>query len=94
MSESVATGWRALAQHLVGLSPSIAALGMAVEDDRDAPQDHRDARRRALGQNFLHDQSVVDDIISTLHPPPGREQVDLGAGAGAPDRRSPLAAHV
>ncbi len=43
----------------------------------------RDARRRALGQNFLHDQSVVADIIGTLHPPPGALVVDLGAGAGA-----------
>jgi 23S rRNA (adenine-N6)-dimethyltransferase len=43
----------------------------------------RDARRRALGQNFLHDQSVVAEIIGTLHPPPGALVVDLGAGAGA-----------
>jgi len=43
----------------------------------------RDARRRALGQNFLHDQSVVAGIIGTLHPPPGTLVVDLGAGAGA-----------
>jgi 23S rRNA (adenine-N6)-dimethyltransferase len=43
----------------------------------------RDARRRALGQNFLHDQSVVADVIGTLHPPPGALVVDLGAGAGA-----------
>jgi 23S rRNA (adenine-N6)-dimethyltransferase len=43
----------------------------------------RDARRRALGQNFLHDQSVVADVLGTLHPPPGALVVDLGAGAGA-----------
>jgi 23S rRNA (adenine-N6)-dimethyltransferase len=43
----------------------------------------RDARRRALGQNFLHDQSVVAEIVGTLHPPPGALVVDLGAGAGA-----------
>jgi 23S rRNA (adenine-N6)-dimethyltransferase len=43
----------------------------------------RDARRRALGQNFLHDQSVVAEVIGTLHPPPGALVVDLGAGAGA-----------
>ena len=43
----------------------------------------RDVRRRALGQNFLHDQSVVADVIGTLHPPPGSLVVDLGAGAGA-----------
>jgi 23S rRNA (adenine-N6)-dimethyltransferase len=43
----------------------------------------RDARRRALSQNFLHDQQVVADIVATLHPPPGSLVVDLGAGAGA-----------
>jgi 23S rRNA (adenine-N6)-dimethyltransferase len=42
-----------------------------------------DARRRALSQNFLHDQQVVADIVATLHPPPGALVVDLGAGAGA-----------
>ena len=43
----------------------------------------REARRRALGQNFLHDQSVVAETIGTRHPPPGALVVDLGAGAGA-----------
>jgi len=43
----------------------------------------RDARRRTLGQNFLHDQGVIADVVGTLHPPPGALVVDLGAGAGA-----------
>jgi 23S rRNA (adenine-N6)-dimethyltransferase len=43
----------------------------------------RDARRRALSQNFLHDDSVVAEVVGTLHPPPGALVVDLGAGAGA-----------
>lgn len=43
----------------------------------------RDARRRALSQNFLHDEQVVADVVATLHPPPGSLVVDLGAGAGA-----------
>ena len=43
----------------------------------------RDARRRALGQNFLHDHAVVAEIVGTLHPPSGALVVDLGAGAGA-----------
>lgn len=43
----------------------------------------RDARRRALGQNFLADPAVVADVLGTLHPPPGALIVDLGAGAGA-----------
>ncbi|HEY8583104.1 MAG TPA: rRNA adenine N-6-methyltransferase family protein [Capillimicrobium sp.] len=42
-----------------------------------------DARRRALGQNFLHDQQVVADVLNTIHPPPSGLVVDLGAGAGA-----------
>lgn len=43
----------------------------------------RDGRRRALSQNFLHDQQVVADVVATLHPPPRTLVVDLGAGAGA-----------
>jgi 23S rRNA (adenine-N6)-dimethyltransferase len=43
----------------------------------------RTQRRRALSQNFLHDQSVIAEVIGTLHPPPGTLVVDLGAGAGA-----------
>ena len=53
----------------------------------------RDARRRALGQNFLHDQSVVADIVGTLHPPPGALVVDLGAGAGALTRAVAAGGH-
>ena len=49
----------------------------------DAPQDPARPARRALGQKFLHDQSVVADVIGTLHPTPGALVVDLGAGAGA-----------
>ncbi|MDA0162440.1 rRNA adenine N(6)-methyltransferase family protein [Solirubrobacter ginsenosidimutans] len=47
----------------------------------------RTQRRRALSQNFLHDQSVIAEVIGTLHPPPGTLVVDLGAGAGALTRR-------
>ena len=43
----------------------------------------RTQRRRALSQNFLHDQSVIAEVIGTLHPPPGALVVDLGAGSGA-----------
>lgn len=50
----------------------------------------RDARRRTLSQNFLHDQQIVADVVATLHPPPGALVVDLGAGAGALTR--PVAA--
>ena len=65
-------------------SPLTAALGAARLRGCAMPRrTPRDARRRALGQNFLHDQSVVADVIGTLHPPPGALVVDLGAGAGA-----------
>jgi 23S rRNA (adenine-N6)-dimethyltransferase len=47
----------------------------------------RTQRRRALSQNFLHDQAVIAEVIGTLHPPPGALVVDLGAGAGALTRR-------
>jgi 23S rRNA (adenine-N6)-dimethyltransferase len=43
----------------------------------------RDARRGALGQNFLRDRDVIADIVGTLHPPPGALVLELGAGDGA-----------
>lgn len=43
----------------------------------------RDARRRALGQNFLRDRAVAADVLRALRPPPGSLIVDLGAGDGA-----------
>src|SRR4051812_48998352 len=54
----------------------------------------RDARRRELGQNFLHDPSFVAEIIGTLHPPPGALVVDLRAGAGALTRAVARSARV
>ncbi len=43
----------------------------------------RDARRRALGQNFLVDERAIAAVAGTLHPPPGGLVVDIGAGKGA-----------
>jgi 23S rRNA (adenine-N6)-dimethyltransferase len=54
------------------------------------PRTPRDARRRALAQNFLVDDRAIAAIIGTVHPPPGGLVVDLGAGAGA--LTAPLAA--
>ena len=51
----------------------------------------RDARRRALGQNFLHDPAVVADVVGTLHRRPGGLIVDLGAGSGALTRAASAA---
>lgn len=39
--------------------------------------------KKALGQHFLHDRSVVDRIISALNPKPGQRIVEIGPGAGA-----------
>jgi 16S rRNA A1518/A1519 N6-dimethyltransferase RsmA/KsgA/DIM1 with predicted DNA glycosylase/AP lyase activity len=43
----------------------------------------RDARRRALGQNFLRNHAVVVEVLCAVHAPPGSLIVDLGAGDGA-----------
>ncbi len=43
----------------------------------------RDARRRALGQDFLVDDRAIAAVVGTVHPPPGALVLDLGAGAGA-----------
>ncbi len=39
--------------------------------------------RKRFGQNFLHDQSVVDQIISAIHPRMGDRLVEIGPGRGA-----------
>ena len=39
--------------------------------------------KKALGQHFLHDRSVVARIISALDPQPGDRVVEIGPGAGA-----------
>jgi len=43
----------------------------------------RDRRRRELGQNFLTDSGVLEQLIQGLDLRPGELVVDLGAGAGA-----------
>jgi 16S rRNA (adenine1518-N6/adenine1519-N6)-dimethyltransferase len=39
--------------------------------------------RKRFGQNFLHDQYVLDDIISAIGPQPGDTMVEIGPGLGA-----------
>jgi 16S rRNA (adenine1518-N6/adenine1519-N6)-dimethyltransferase len=39
--------------------------------------------KKALGQHFLHDRSVVTKIIAALNPQPGERIVEIGPGAGA-----------
>ncbi|MFC1750439.1 16S rRNA (adenine(1518)-N(6)/adenine(1519)-N(6))-dimethyltransferase RsmA [Pseudomonadota bacterium] len=44
-------------------------------------QGHR-ARKR-FGQNFLHDQNVIQRIVSSVNPQPGQRLVEIGPGLGA-----------
>lgn len=39
--------------------------------------------RKRFGQNFLHDQGVIDDIISSINPSDGENLVEIGPGLGA-----------
>lgn len=43
--------------------------------------EHR-ARKR-FGQNFLHDQAVIERIVRTINPKPGEHLVEIGPGLGA-----------
>ena len=39
--------------------------------------------KKHLGQNFLHDRSVIDKIVLALDPQPGEVIVEIGPGQGA-----------
>lgn len=39
--------------------------------------------RKRFGQNFLHDEAVIDRIISGINPRPGDTVVEIGPGLGA-----------
>ena len=39
--------------------------------------------RKRFGQNFLHDQSVIERILSYVDPRPGQKLVEIGPGQGA-----------
>lgn len=39
--------------------------------------------RKRFGQNFLHDQNVIDRIIDTIDPRPGEHLLEIGPGQGA-----------
>ncbi|MBL1320711.1 MAG: 16S rRNA (adenine(1518)-N(6)/adenine(1519)-N(6))-dimethyltransferase RsmA [Methylophaga sp.] len=39
--------------------------------------------RKRFGQNFLHDQSVIDDIIAAIDPQLGQHIVEIGPGRAA-----------
>lgn len=39
--------------------------------------------RKRFGQNFLHDQYVIDQIVSAINPKQGENLVEIGPGLGA-----------
>ena len=39
--------------------------------------------RKRFGQNFLHDQGVIERILSHIDPQPGQRLVEIGPGQGA-----------
>lgn len=39
--------------------------------------------RKRFGQNFLHDQAVIDDIIGAINPQKGQHIVEIGPGRAA-----------
>ena len=39
--------------------------------------------RKRFGQNFLHDQQVIDRIIAAINPKPEQHLVEIGPGQGA-----------
>ncbi len=43
----------------------------------------RHQARKRFGQNFLHDQTVIDKIIASINPKPEDHLVEIGPGQGA-----------
>ena len=39
--------------------------------------------KKHLGQNFLHERSVIDKIVQAVHPQPGDVLMEIGPGQGA-----------
>lgn len=39
--------------------------------------------RKRFGQNFLHDQHVIADIVAAIDPQPGQHMVEIGPGRAA-----------
>src|SRR6185437_10599711 len=49
----------------------------------DTPFLDRPPRRKRFGQHFLHDPSVLDRIVTAVHPSPQDRLVEIGPGGGA-----------
>jgi 16S rRNA (adenine1518-N6/adenine1519-N6)-dimethyltransferase len=39
--------------------------------------------RKRFGQNFLHDHTIINDILAHAHPQPGERWLEIGPGLGA-----------
>lgn len=39
--------------------------------------------KKRFGQNFLHDEAVISDIVDAINPEPGENLVEIGPGLGA-----------
>ncbi|WP_286233616.1 16S rRNA (adenine(1518)-N(6)/adenine(1519)-N(6))-dimethyltransferase RsmA [Thalassotalea sediminis] len=39
--------------------------------------------RKRFGQNFLHDQAIISQIVDAINPEPGENLVEIGPGLGA-----------
>jgi len=39
--------------------------------------------KKSLGQHFLHDRDVIDDLLRSIDPKPGERLVEIGPGQGA-----------
>ncbi|HXH00788.1 MAG TPA: rRNA adenine dimethyltransferase family protein, partial [Xanthomonadaceae bacterium] len=39
--------------------------------------------KKSLGQHFLHDRDVIDDLLRAIDPKPGERLVEIGPGQGA-----------
>ena len=39
--------------------------------------------RKRFGQNFLHDELIIDQIVSSISPKPGQKLIEIGPGLGA-----------
>ncbi|MDP1931808.1 MAG: 16S rRNA (adenine(1518)-N(6)/adenine(1519)-N(6))-dimethyltransferase RsmA [Gammaproteobacteria bacterium] len=58
--------------------------GSAEKKGRDLQGDgfHHQARKR-FGQNFLHDQNIIQRIVRAIHPTDADHMVEIGPGQGA-----------
>lgn len=57
------------------------SLTLSMEKTISTPYQHR-ARKR-FGQNFLHDQNVIERIVKAINPKPGQALIEIGPGQGA-----------